>query len=77
MADPPCRQHWSWTKNRGLRYRLANRREGEPLTVKERRWFKSIVQRIAAILALAARLDELYSSASENAFTASELGVVR
>ncbi len=60
-----------------LGYRQANHRNGEPLTTDERRWFKSVVQRIAALIALSANLDELYSAASENAFTAAELGIAR
>jgi hypothetical protein len=34
-------------------------------------------KRIAALLALCARLDELYSAASESAFTAAELSIER
>ncbi len=60
-----------------LGYRQANRRADQPLTTEERRWFKSVVQRIAALLALAPSLDELYSSASEDAFTAEELCIER
>ena len=60
-----------------LGYRQANRREGKPLTAEERRWFKAIVQRVAAILAFGSRLDELYSAAAENAFTAADLGIER
>jgi hypothetical protein len=60
-----------------LGYRQADRRDGEPLTAEERRWFRSIVQRIAAILALTERLDGLYSAASEDAFTAADLGIER
>ncbi len=60
-----------------LAYRQSDRRDGQPLTPDERRWFKSIVQRIAALLALSGRLDELYSAASENAFTAADLGIER
>ncbi|MCH8997065.1 MAG: N-6 DNA methylase [Proteobacteria bacterium] len=60
-----------------LGYRQANRRDDQPLTTEERRWFKSVVQRIAALLALAPSLDELYSAASEDAFTAEELGIER
>jgi hypothetical protein len=55
-----------------LGYRQADRRDGQPLTADERRWFKSIVQRVAALLTLSARLDELYSLASENAYTAAD-----
>ena len=60
-----------------LGYRQANRRADKPLSTEERRWFKSVVQRIAALLALYPRLDDLYSKASENAFTALELGIER
>jgi hypothetical protein len=60
-----------------LAYRQANRRDGEPLTTDERRWFRSLVQRIASVLALSERLDELYSTASEDAFTAVDLGIER
>lgn len=57
--------------------RFDNRRDDQPLTTEERRWFKSVVQRIAALLALAPGLDELYSSASEDAFTAEDLCIER
>jgi hypothetical protein len=57
--------------------RQADRRDGQPLTADERRWFRSIVQRITALLTLGERLDELYSAASEGAFTAAELGIAR
>lgn len=60
-----------------LGYRQANHRNGEPLTTDERRWFRSMVQRIAAIHAFSPKLDELYSSAAENAFTADELAIER
>jgi hypothetical protein len=59
------------------RLRQADRRDDQPLTADERRWFRSIVQRIAALLTLGERLDELYSAASEGAFTAAELGIER
>jgi hypothetical protein len=59
-----------------LGYRQANRRDGRPLTTDERRWFRSMVQRIAALLALAPTLDELYSGVADNAFTARDLGIV-
>jgi len=62
---------------RGGGYRQADRRDGQPLSADERRWFRSIVQRVAARLALSASQDELYSAASENAFTAAELGIAR
>ena len=60
-----------------LGYRQSNRRDGQPLTTGERRWFRSIVQRIAAVLALGPDIDALYSSASANAFTAKELKIER
>ena len=60
-----------------LGYRQSNRRDGRPLTVGERRWFRSIIQRIAALLALGSDIDALYSSASANAFTAKELEIER
>ena len=60
-----------------LGYRQSDRRDGQPLTADERRWFRTVVQRIAALLSLSPRLDELYSAASENAFTAIELSIER
>jgi hypothetical protein len=60
-----------------LAYRQADRRSGRPLSADERRWFRSIIHRIAALLALGERLDESYSAAAENAFTAAELGIER
>lgn len=70
LAGYPVLKKW-------LGYRQADRRSGNPLTPDERRWFKSMVQRIAALLAVSVRLDGLYSAASENAFTARELGIAR
>jgi hypothetical protein len=60
-----------------LGYRQADRRDGQPLTDDERRWLRQIIQRIAALLALAPALDALYQEAAANAFTAEELGIVR
>ena len=60
-----------------LGYRQAGRRDDKPLSVEERSWFKAVVQRIAALLATNTRLDELYSAAAEDAFTAAELGIER
>jgi hypothetical protein len=54
---------------------LADRRDGEPLTDEERRWFRSIIQRIAALLALSPQLDSLYQETSANYFTTVELGI--
>lgn len=60
-----------------LGYRQADRRDDKPLTDDERKWFRQIVQRIAALLALGAELDALYQEAATNAFTAAELGIER
>ena len=59
-----------------LGYRQANRRDGSPLTDEERRWLRSIVQRIAGLLSLSDELDSLYSAAAENAFTTTDLGIL-
>jgi hypothetical protein len=58
-----------------LGYRQADRRDGEPLTDDERRWFRSIIQRVAALLALGPRLNSLYQQTSANCFTTVELGI--
>jgi Type ISP C-terminal specificity domain len=60
-----------------LGYRQADRRDGKPLTDDERRWFRQMIQRIAAILALGPKLDGLYEEAAASAFTAEEIGIVR
>lgn len=60
-----------------LGYRQADRRADKPLTDDERKWFRQIVQRIAALLALSVELDELYQLAAADAFTAAELGIDR
>lgn len=60
-----------------LGYRQANRRDDKPLSPEERRWFRAVVQRIAALLALHPRLNDLYSAASDDAFTAEELSIER
>jgi hypothetical protein len=60
-----------------LGYRQADRRDGQPLTDEERRWFRQIVQRIAGLLALGPMLDALYQEAAADAFTADELKIVR
>jgi len=44
-----------------LSYRQADRRDGKPLTDVERRWFRSIIQRIAALLALSPLLNSTLS----------------
>ena len=60
-----------------LGYRQADRRDGKPLTDDERRWFRQIIQRIAALLALGPSLDALYQETAAIAFTASELQIAR
>jgi hypothetical protein len=60
-----------------LGYRQADRREDKPLTDDERRWFREIIERIAALLALGPSLDALYQDAAANAFTAEELQISR
>ena len=60
-----------------LGYRQADRREGNPLSDDERRWFRQIIQRIAALLALSTELNSLYQQAVVEAFTANELGIER
>ncbi len=60
-----------------LGYRQANRRDSKPLSPEERSWFRAVVQRIAALLAMRSDLDDLYSAAAEDAFTAAELGLER
>jgi hypothetical protein len=60
-----------------LGYRQADRRNGEPLTDEERRTFRQIIQRIAALLALGSALDALYQEAAVGAFTAAELRIAR
>jgi hypothetical protein len=47
------------------------------MTDDERLWFRQIVQRVAAILALGPALDALYQDAVACAFTATELDIPR
>lgn len=58
-----------------LGYRQADRRNGNPLTLTESKWLRSVVQRIAALLAYGDELNSLYAKASEVAFTAEDLGL--
>ena len=58
-----------------LGYRQAGRRDGQPLTLAERQHFRSMIQRIAALLALHEVTDVLYERSAAAAFTAEELGV--
>jgi hypothetical protein len=60
-----------------LGYRQADRRDGNPLTDDERKYFRQIIQRIAALLALGAELDALYQRTVMDAFMAVELGIER
>jgi Type ISP C-terminal specificity domain len=60
-----------------LGYRQADRRDGKPLTDDECRWFRQIIQRTAALLALGPSLNALYQDAVANAFTAEELQIAR
>jgi len=57
-----------------LGYRQVDRNEDKPLTDEERHWFRAMVQRIAALLALGPQLDVL-QQASTNCFTVAELGI--
>ena len=58
-----------------LGYRQASRRASRPLSLAEADHFRSMVQRIAALLVFHGKLDALYTEASESAFTAEELGL--
>jgi hypothetical protein len=58
-----------------LGYRQANRRNGQPLTLEERQHCRSMIQRLAALLALRNTADTLYEKAAAVAFSAEELGV--
>lgn len=68
LAGYPVLKKW-------LGYRQADRRDGTPLTNDERRWFRSMIQRIAALLALSPQLNALYQDISANCFTSVELGI--
>lgn len=68
MGGYPVLKKW-------LGYRQQNRRGGAPLTLTEARHFRSMVQRLAAVLLLHDRLDALYAKACEAAFTAEDLGL--
>ncbi|HLH97828.1 MAG TPA: type ISP restriction/modification enzyme [Xanthobacteraceae bacterium] len=60
-----------------LGYRQSDRRDNRPLTDDERRWFRHIIQRVGALLALGLDLDALYQEAATDAFTAIELNIAR
>jgi hypothetical protein len=52
-----------------LGYRDARRRNNQPLSLPEKDHFRSMVQRIAAVLSLRDQLNELYERAATNAWT--------
>jgi len=52
-----------------LGYRDARRRDNRPLTLLEKDHFRSMVQRVAGVLALRDQLNSLYERASANAWT--------
>lgn len=58
-------------------YRQADRRNEHPLTDDERLWFRQVIQRIAALLALGLALDSRSKDAAAGAFTAAELNISR
>lgn len=58
-----------------LGYRQANRRDGRPLTLAEAKWFRGIVQRLAALIAMTDELDAAYRDATNDPFTRDELGL--
>ena len=60
-----------------LGYRQADRRGGGALTLDESKWLRQMIQRIAALLALGPRLDNLYQNTAAQAFTAQDLGISR
>lgn len=60
-----------------LGYRQANRRNGMPLSDDEWRWFRVMIQRISALIAMGPELDALYQEVVSDAFTATELAIVR
>ncbi len=58
-----------------LGYRKASDRAGKPLTTAETSHFRSMIQRIAALLALQPELNRLYEKAKEQALTAEEMNL--
>jgi hypothetical protein len=55
--------------------RQGSRRDGRPLTLAEVAHFRSMIQRLAALLALHPELDSLYEAAAADSFAASEFGL--
>ena len=58
-----------------LGYRHVEDRAGAPLTLAEARHLRSMVQRVAALLALGPALDAAYEKSSEDAFTFEKAGL--
>jgi len=58
-----------------LSYRHSERRSGGPLTLAEADHFRSMVQRLAALLALGPELDAAYEGASADCLIAEDLAV--
>ena len=58
-----------------LGYRHVDDRAGAPLTLQEAHHFRSMIQRVAALIALGPALDAAYEKASESAFTLDQIGL--
>ena len=58
-----------------LGYRDSGRRAARPLSVTEVGQLQAMVQRVAALLGLHEKLDQLYERAAADAFLADQLGV--
>ncbi|HMI89026.1 MAG TPA: type ISP restriction/modification enzyme [Polyangiaceae bacterium] len=58
-----------------LGYRQQSHRDGRLLTIAEMKMIRSIVHRIASVLALGSALDRVYEACSTNALTAVDLGL--
>jgi Type ISP C-terminal specificity domain/N-6 DNA Methylase len=56
-----------------LGYRDQGRRGAVPLSIEEVNYLREIIHRIAALLILHSRLDELYEAAATNSFTVDEM----
>lgn len=60
-----------------LGYRQADRCGDRSITDDKRKWFRQVIQQIAALLTLGPQLDALYQRTASDAFTESELGIER
>jgi Type ISP C-terminal specificity domain len=58
-----------------LGYRDSKRRSNQPLSLSEAAHFRSMVQRIATLLVLHEKLDQVYEQAASDCFSAEELQV--